>query len=162
MPPSGQTRDATNNDEPPRKRVRTTFDSEEGSTLTSLRASISPPRPKSAQNVATFNDTSHQNEPSITPGSILSSPFQLTRIRDLPGSLNNGCLSLGNIVCDPMISEIWEFNYMHDLDFLMRNLDPDTKNLVKVHVVHGYWKDDTGLQMKVSFFIFLISTRTLD
>lgn len=74
------------------------------------------------------------------------------RIRDLPASLNKGCVSLGKIVCDPMISEIWEFNYMHDLDFLMSNLDPDTKDLVKIHVVHGYWKEESGRQMKVSSF----------
>ena len=150
MPLSGQSKDATGSDEPPRKRVRTADASQEGSTLTSLRASISPPRPRIVPSQANFHGTPRQNEPEITPGSLISSPFQLTRIRDSPGSLNNGCVSLGKIVCDPMIREMWQFNYMHDLDFLMSNMDPDTKDLVKIHVVHGYWKRESGLHMKVS------------
>ncbi|KFY40178.1 hypothetical protein V495_05558 [Pseudogymnoascus sp. VKM F-4514 (FW-929)] len=150
MPLSGQSSDVTGSDEPPRKRVRTTDATEEGSALTSLRASISPPRPRivSAQSQANSNDKPRQNEPEITPGSLISSPFQLTRIRDSPGSLNNGSVSLGKIVCDPMIREMWQFNYMHDLDFLMSNMDPDTKDIVKVNVVHGYWKQESGLHMK--------------
>lgn len=89
----------------------------------------------------------------MAPGSVISSPFQLTRIKDLPGTLNTDAVSLGSMVCDPMIFEIWEFNYMHDLDFLMSNLDPDTKELVKIHVVHGYWKAESGLNMKVTILI---------
>lgn len=163
MPLSGQSKDATSSDEPPRKRVRTADAFQEGSTLTSLRASISPPRLRIAQSRASPNGTSHQIEPEIAPGSLISSPFQLTRIRDLPGSLNNGCVSLGKIVCDPMIREMWQFNYMHDLDFLMSNMDPDTKDMVKVHIVHGYWQRESGVHMKVSRFVyFWISAHTGD
>lgn len=154
MPLSGQPKDVINIEEPPRKRVRTTSALQEGPSLTSLRASISPPSLRSAKSVANLNVTEPQVEP-ITPGTILSSPIKLTRIRDLPGALNKGCLSLSKIVCDPMIAEIWEFNYMHDLDFLMSNLDPDTKDLMKIHVVHGYWKAESGVQMKVSIFVVL-------
>ncbi|OBT93631.1 hypothetical protein VE01_08006 [Pseudogymnoascus verrucosus] len=148
MPLSGQSEDATGGDEPPRKRARTTGALEEGSTLSSLRASISPPRPRITQSRESSNGTPRQDEPEIAPGSLISSPFQLTRIRDSPGSLNNGSVSLGTIVCDPMIREMWQFNYMHDLDFLMSNMDPDTKDMVKIHVVHGYWKKESGLHMK--------------
>ncbi|OBT54859.1 hypothetical protein VE04_03762 [Pseudogymnoascus sp. 24MN13] len=148
MPLSGQSEDATGDDEPPRKRARTTGALEEGSTLSSLRASISPPRPRITQSRESSNGTPRQDEPEIAPGSLISSPFQLTRIRDSPGSLNNGSVSLGKIVCDPMIREMWQFNYMHDLDFLMSNMDPDTKDMVKIHVVHGYWKKESGLHMK--------------
>jgi hypothetical protein len=154
MPLSGQSEDATGYDEPPRKRARTTGALEEGSTLSSLRASISPPRPRITQSRESSNGTPRQDEPEIAPGSLISSPFQLTRIRDSPGSLNNGSVSLGKIVCDPMIREMWQFNYMHDLDFLMSNMDPDTKDMVKIHVVHGYWKKESGLHMKVSFLLF--------
>ena len=149
MPLSGQSSDTTG--EPPRKKVRTTGALEEGSTLSSLRASISPPRPRIAQSrTSSNNGTTRQDEPEIAPGSLISSPFQLTRIRDSPGSLNNDSVSLGKIVCDPMIREMWQFNYMHDLDFLMSNMDPDTKDMVQIHVVHGYWKQESGLHMKVS------------
>lgn len=143
----------SNDDEPVRKKARTTGTSKAMSA--SLRASISPPRSRNAQRPATPSKPFDESGPDIAPGSIVSSPFQLTRIRDLPGTFNKDTLSLGSIVCDPLISEIWEFNYMHDLDFLMSKLDPDTKAQVKIHVVHGYWKAESGLNMKVSHFRFL-------
>lgn len=156
MPPSGQSKDDTGSDERPRKRVRTADASQEGSTPISLRASISPPRPRIGRSQSNSNGTPLQNEPEITPGSLISSPFQLSRIRDSPGSLNNGCVSLGKIVCDPMIREMWQFNYMHDLDFLLSNMDPDTKDSVKIHVVHGYWKRESGQNMKVCLLFCLL------
>jgi tyrosyl-DNA phosphodiesterase-1 len=132
--------------ERPRKRARTA-----GSTL---RDSISPPRPRNNPSPSTSSKKS--NESHVTPpGSIISSPFQLTSIRDLPGALNKDAVSLQSLICDPMIAEMWEFNYMHDLDFLMSNLDPDTRDTVRINVVHGYWKKDSGLGMKVRHFLFL-------
>jgi tyrosyl-DNA phosphodiesterase-1 len=79
------------------------------------------------------------------------SPFQLTRIRDLPPELNRDTISLKDILGDPLISECWEFNYLHDIDFLMNAFDEDVRGLVKVHVVHGFWKKEDpnrlGLQV---------------
>ena len=82
---------------------------------------------------------------------IMKSPFQLTWIQDLPESSNVDAVSLKNILGDPLIAECWEFNYLHDLDFLMDAFDEDVRNLVKVHVIHGFWKhEDTSRQnMKV-------------
>lgn len=71
---------------------------------------------------------------------VLPSPWQLTWIRDLPEELNHDAMSLKDLLGDPLISECWEFNFLHDIDFLMSAFDPDTKHLVKVHVVHGFWK----------------------
>jgi len=77
----------------------------------------------------------------------MKSPFQLTWIRDLPEASNVDAVSLKDILGDPLISECWEFNYLHDLDFLMDAFDEDVRNLVKVHVVHGFWKqEDTSRQ----------------
>jgi tyrosyl-DNA phosphodiesterase-1 len=45
---------------------------------------------------------------------------------------------------DPLISECWNFNYLHDIPFLMSAFDEDVRNLVKVHVIHGFWKKDDG------------------
>ncbi|OLN97402.1 putative tyrosyl-DNA phosphodiesterase [Colletotrichum chlorophyti] len=70
----------------------------------------------------------------------INSPFQLTRIRDLPDTANRDTVTLKDILGDPLIAECWEFNFLHDLHFLMSHFDEDTKNLVKVHVVHGFWK----------------------
>ncbi|KAL3955618.1 hypothetical protein ACCO45_011181 [Purpureocillium lilacinum] len=76
---------------------------------------------------------------------VLPSPWQLTWIRDLPEELNRDAVSLKDLLGDPLISECWEFNFLHDIDFLMSAFDADTKHLVKVHVVHGFWKrEDTN------------------
>jgi len=72
----------------------------------------------------------------------MKSPFQLTSITDLPASLNVDAVSLKDILGDPLISECWEFNYLHDLDFLMDAFDEDVRDLVKVHVIHGFWKKE--------------------
>ncbi|KXH47194.1 tyrosyl-DNA phosphodiesterase [Colletotrichum simmondsii] len=74
------------------------------------------------------------------PSMRIKSPFQLTTIRDLPEAANRDCVGLADILGDPMIAECWEFNFLHDIHFLMSHFDEDTKNLVKVHVIHGFWK----------------------
>lgn len=72
----------------------------------------------------------------------MKSAFQLTRIADLPPSSNVETISLKDILGDPLISECWEFNYLHNLDFLMDAFDEDVRDLVKVHVIHGFWKHE--------------------
>ncbi|KAI1647924.1 phospholipase D/nuclease [Daldinia loculata] len=75
---------------------------------------------------------------------LIESPFKLTTIRDLSEESNVGAVSLHDLLGDPLITECWEFNYLHDVDFLMSHFDEDTRSLVKVHIVHGFWKrDDT-------------------
>ncbi|KAH9221374.1 tyrosyl-DNA phosphodiesterase [Leptodontidium sp. 2 PMI_412] len=96
----------------------------------SLTSSISPPPLRR-------NQKSEIQGPQVT-----KSPFQLTWIRDLPESSNKDAVSLRDILGDPMISECWEFNYLHNLDFLMDAFDSDVRDLVKVHVVHGFWKNE--------------------
>ncbi|PMD47553.1 phospholipase D/nuclease [Hyaloscypha variabilis F] len=77
-----------------------------------------------------------------SPPKVMKSPFQLTRITDLPPASNVDTISLKDILGDPLISECWEFNYLHNLDFLMDAFDEDVRDLVKVHVVHGFWKQE--------------------
>ncbi|TDZ40563.1 putative tyrosyl-DNA phosphodiesterase [Colletotrichum spinosum] len=114
--------------EPPSKRVRLTEanDSSEPPAhleeLSSLHRPISPPPKRNRE------------------GQRIKSPFQLTRIRDLPDAANKDAVGLKDILCDPLIAECWEFNFLHDVHFLMSHFDQDTKHLVKVHVVHGFWK----------------------
>lgn len=108
----------------------------------SLTSTISPPPLR------------RKPKPDIHEVKVIKSPFQLTWIRDLPESSNRDAVSLKDILGDPMISECWEFNYLHNLDFLMDAFDPDVRDLVKVHVVHGFWKnEDPGrLNLKVPMF----------
>ncbi|GKT45619.1 putative U3 small nucleolar RNA-associated protein 13 [Colletotrichum spaethianum] len=90
--------------------------------LYSLSRAISPPKKRNRQ------------------GELIRSPFQLTRIRDLPEAANHDTVALKGILGDPLIAECWEFNFLHDIHFLMSHFDEDTRDLVKVHVVHGFWK----------------------
>ncbi|KAF9870321.1 tyrosyl-dna phosphodiesterase [Colletotrichum karsti] len=116
--------------ERPAKRVRVSDDVEESETSTpsegprSFTKPISPPRKRNRE------------------ARRIRSPFQLTWIRDLPEAANRDAVSLKDILGDPLIAECWEFNFLHDIHFLMSHFDDDTKNLVKVHVVHGFWKKE--------------------
>ncbi|KAI0451557.1 tyrosyl-DNA phosphodiesterase [Xylaria acuta] len=118
--------------EPPTKRQRAGSDEEDGApaaggtdraTPASLSHPISPPRKKKAKQRIR-----------------IASPFRLTTIRDLSDALNVDAVSLNDLVGDPLIAELWNFNYLHDIEFLRGHLDEDTRALTKVHVVHGFWK----------------------
>ncbi|KAI1360487.1 tyrosyl-DNA phosphodiesterase [Xylaria arbuscula] len=118
--------------EPPTKRRCLSNDNEDNpgtandagrATPSSLNHPISPPRKKSRMERKFF-----------------ASPFRLTSIRDLSDADNVGAVSLNDLVGDPLIAELWDFNYLHDIEFLMGHLDEDTRALTRVHVVHGFWK----------------------
>ena len=95
-------------------------------------------------------DNVNEKNSGIPKGTIIPSPFSLTNIKDLPDRLNVDSVTLKSIIRDPMISELWEFNYMHDLNFIMENMDPDTRDSTKINIVHGYWRREDGLYMKAS------------
>jgi hypothetical protein len=73
---------------------------------------------------------------------VIKSPFQLTQIRDLPASENVATLTLQDLLGDPLIEECWEFNYLHDIPFLMNKFHETRRSAVKVHVIHGFWKQE--------------------
>jgi tyrosyl-DNA phosphodiesterase-1 len=128
-------------DERSRKRRRLS-DSEAYQTNTSdlfrsLDSSISPPPLRRKQ----------QTQPQAPK--VMKSPFQLTRIKDLPPASNVDTVTLTDILGDPLISECWEFNYLHDLDFLMDAFDEDVRDIVKVHVIHGFWKQEDAGRRKL-------------
>ncbi|EGU84260.1 hypothetical protein FOXB_05217 [Fusarium oxysporum f. sp. conglutinans Fo5176] len=104
----------------PVKRQR--MEEPDAQTPESLQRSISPPK---------------KRDRKLT---VVKSPWQLTWIRDLPEGDNQDAVTLKDLLSDPLISECWEFNFLHDIPFLMNSFDPDTRHLVKVHLVHGFWK----------------------
>ena len=125
-------------DESPRKRLRLiggSYQSNPTASRPTLDRPISPPLMRRARKDAS---------PVILP-----SPFQLTKISELPDSSNVETVSLRDILGDPLIAECWEFNYLHDLDFLMGAFDPDVKDLVKVNVVHGFWKSEDATRQRL-------------
>ncbi|KAK4197276.1 putative tyrosyl-DNA phosphodiesterase [Triangularia verruculosa] len=128
-------------------------DNQQRSTPRSLTHPISPPL-KKRRLPTTKTDTGSSTTSS--PVEVIGSPFQLTKIKNLPAGLNEHTYTLNDILGDPLISECWEFNYLHDIDFLMSAFDEDVRSLVKVHVVHGFWKREDpnrlALQESVSRF----------
>lgn len=118
-------------DRPAKRQRSTEF---EAHAPESLQRSISPPRKRARKPVA------------------IPSPWQLTWIQDLPESENKDAVSLRDLLGDPLISECWEFNFLHDIPFLMNAFDPDTRHLVNVHLVHGFWKheDKNRIALEVS------------
>jgi tyrosyl-DNA phosphodiesterase 1 len=128
--------------EPPAKRQRMTYaDEPDRSGPASLTRSISPPRVRSA--------TAPQQQQQTRK--YIASPFCLTKIRDLPPEANAGAVGLHDLLGDPLIAECWEFNYLHDINFLLSHFDEDVRSLVRVHVVHGFWKreDPNRLMLEV-------------
>lgn len=71
---------------------------------------------------------------------ILPSPFRLTHIEDLPRSMNEDTVTLGGLLGDPLIRECWIFDYLFDMDFLMKHFDADVRGIVDVKVIHGSWR----------------------
>ncbi|KAF4828567.1 putative tyrosyl-DNA phosphodiesterase [Colletotrichum siamense] len=80
---------------------------------------------------------SHKQDDHVIP-----SPFRLTRIPGLGDSANRDAVTLGDLVGDPSITELWEFNYLHDIPFLISHIDESSRTSISVHVVHGFWKAD--------------------
>jgi hypothetical protein len=70
-----------------------------------------------ASTAATKSSKSQSNTSKATQ--YVSSPFQLTRIRDLAPHQNVDAVGLGDILGDPMIKECWNFNFLFDVDFVM-------------------------------------------
>ncbi|KAF2746320.1 phospholipase D/nuclease [Sporormia fimetaria CBS 119925] len=115
-----------------RSKQRATSSSEEQEPKHLLH-SVSSPAP---------GTTPHQHDDRNPRSSSFPSPFQLTRIKDLSPAENVDTVSLRDILGDPMIKECWNFNYLFNLHFVMEHFDPDIRNLVKLNVVHGFWKRD--------------------
>jgi len=71
-----------------------------------------------------------------------SSPFRLTKIRDLPQSENRDTIGIAEILGDVMLREVWLFNYMHNIHWVMAQFDLDISTHVKIVFVHGNWKQE--------------------
>ncbi|KAG9886336.1 phospholipase D/nuclease, partial [Aureobasidium melanogenum] len=95
---------------------------------------ISPP-PLTRNNKG--KEKQHEKSTTTQP-----SPFQLTRIRDLPASANVDTVTLSDILGDPMIKEQWQFNFLLDIDFIMSHFDEDVRDTVQTKIIHGFHKQN--------------------
>ncbi|KMU80487.1 tyrosyl-DNA phosphodiesterase 1 [Coccidioides immitis RMSCC 3703] len=127
-------------------------DGEGSPSLSSLSRPITPPassrrQETTARPLPSETPRANHSEPiGIKTGfNVISSPVQLTHIRDLSEKSTYNCdtVTLQDILGDPLIKECWQFNYLFDIDFLMKQFDPDVKNLIKIRVIHGSWKKDS-------------------
>ncbi|KAH7072368.1 tyrosyl-DNA phosphodiesterase 1 [Paraphoma chrysanthemicola] len=79
----------------------------------------------------------------------MPSPIQLTQIDDMGVHQNINTVSLKDILGDPMIKQCWNFNYLFDVDFVMKHFDEDVRDLVEVKIVHGFWKSEDPNRSKL-------------
>jgi len=100
--------------------------------LESLRAPVSPPMlkrkarsptpplEKRLKEQKTRVEQEDDDERSVfKPGVGVPSPFQLTRIDELPESENVGTVGIRDILRRGPLKEVWIFNYLFDLDWVM-------------------------------------------
>jgi tyrosyl-DNA phosphodiesterase-1 len=113
--------------------------------LASLQRSITPPGKSRGNNSEV---PSHEQASKLK---VITSPIQLTHIRDLPASSggNVHAVRLKDILGDPLIRECWQFNYLHDVDFIMKQFDEDVRSLVQVKIVHGSWKREAPNRIRI-------------
>lgn len=117
-------------------------------------ASESPTQPQSPRDVSTTSKNTQYgfSQPGIIKSSthtLISSPFRLMSIRDLPASQNRDTVSLHDILGNPLIKEAWVFNFCFDIDWMMTHFDPDVRELVKVKIIHGSWRKEDGNRIRI-------------
>ncbi|KAF3209207.1 hypothetical protein TWF106_011025 [Orbilia oligospora] len=126
---------------------------QKGTTTGNLIAAGSSVSPNAAPShcVGDLDSPSKSNKPrkpkdvSGDTTLIISSPFKLTQIRNLPASKNVDTITISDILGSPLIREIWSFNFMHDLEWMVSHLDEDVAKDIDIKIIHGNWrKDDTS------------------
>ncbi|KAK6523579.1 hypothetical protein TWF281_001560 [Arthrobotrys megalospora] len=107
--------------------------------LATPSSSITTPDPgaKSA-NISAASNPEVSNKSTL----IISSPFKLTQIRNLPANKNIDAITISDILGSPLIREIWSFNFMHDLEWMVSHLDEDVAKQIKIKIIHGNWRKD--------------------
>ncbi|KAJ5924049.1 hypothetical protein N7466_008236 [Penicillium verhagenii] len=137
-----------------RKRLRVSFSlpPEEdipSPSLPSLQRTVSPPQSKRSKKPMAHGAA--KNQTNAHHPSLISSPFELTHIKDLPDKegLNDDTVKLRDILGHPLIKECWQFNYLFDVDFMMSNFDQDVRGLAQVKVVHGTWEEKSWNKMTI-------------
>ena len=107
--------------EPLAKRIRlSTTDGDKDETDSSSSRPITPPPLRRGVAGVVAKDIAAQDTATSTNRlKILPSPFKLTKIRDTQDTNNVDTITLGDILCDPLIKEMWQFNFLIDIDFTM-------------------------------------------
>ncbi|KAJ4291801.1 hypothetical protein N0V90_009696 [Kalmusia sp. IMI 367209] len=136
-PPTRRRQSRSRTPPPSTPRVQADAHVTKQSLVPTLSTEDEPPAPMLA-------DEEHEKETRY-----VKSPIQLTKIRDLAPHQNADAVALGDILGDPMIKECWNFNYLFDLGFLMPHFDVDVRDMIKVKIVHGFWKREDERRVKL-------------
>lgn len=109
------------------------------------------------------NDTGISDEKPVAASSAsgstiqsIPSPFKLLKIKDLSTKDNIDTIGIQDILGDPMLKEVWLFNYMHNIPWVMSQFDPDIRPHLQVNFVHG-WKNDNPARTQMEVFICFLS-----
>jgi tyrosyl-DNA phosphodiesterase-1 len=120
---------------PPKKKAK--FSSSIASPV-SLSAPVSPPKLRGRATVK-------KDLPLV-----IASPFKLTKVKDLSATSNIDCVGLNDLLGDPLISEVWSFNYLHDINFTLQRFDRDVRDMIKLKVIHGFWKHEDASRLDLN------------
>ncbi|KAK6339754.1 hypothetical protein TWF718_009148 [Orbilia javanica] len=133
------------------------------SPSSSLNRDISPPPLRRSKVAAVSGAKTSSNSPDATPSNrvvglgstssnkpqgptnsalIISSPFKLTHIRNLSANKNVDTITISDILESPIIREIWSFNFMHDLEWMVSHLDEDVAKDINIKIIHGNWRKE--------------------
>jgi tyrosyl-DNA phosphodiesterase-1 len=99
---------------------------------------------KNKQRVENAEEDQGLHQTPKPPPRYIPSAFQLTRIKDLLPAHNVDTITLHDILGHPLLSTVWQFNYLHSIPFICKQFDPDARPHIALHIVHGFWRNDDG------------------
>jgi tyrosyl-DNA phosphodiesterase 1 len=130
------------------------------SDLVSLNRNVSPP-PGRTKPTSKFDPNSRQilgrsdssksadksDNGSSTPQAVTPSrpsPFRLTKIYDLDDQSNVDTITLNDILGRPDLKEVWLFDFLYDVDFVMSAFHPSIRRTILVKIIHGSSRRDSA------------------
>lgn len=79
-------------------------------------------------------------------GASKRSPLRLTRVTSLPDSENHNTVTLGDLIGHEDLIEMYQFNYMISLSYVMGHVNPKVRSKIKAHFVFGRRPKDAPLE----------------
>jgi tyrosyl-DNA phosphodiesterase-1 len=122
------------------------------SDLLSLSRNVSPPRGRKKANslqaqdhlqTLAQTDASKAVDNSYNQSNAPQAPFRLTKIYDLGDESNVDTITLNDILGRPDLKEVWLFDFLYDVDFVMSAFQQSIRQTVQVKIIHGSWKRES-------------------
>lgn len=96
------------------------------------------------------NSTSQSKHTSATASTAregahtgkIQSPVRLIKCNALPDEANHDCISLQDLIGAPDICEMWQFNFMIDMDFVMEHTHASIRHSVRANFVRQPSRDE--------------------